>query len=109
MTRLRLSWPSINAESDAAEGVSSPDSSLPFSSPSGSEVMRSDALLAGNVDLRAAASVGNSNSRIRVLLPEPLTPLIQTNRPRGISTAMALRLCRVARESLRVEQAFGLG
>jgi len=108
MTRWRLSQPSIRAVTEAADGIFSLKTSLLFPSPLVSDGIRSDALLPGNADLSAAESAGNNTSRINVLLPEPLTPVMQTNRPSGISTVRSLRLCRVAWVNFRAGQAFGL-
>src|SRR5437667_10447372 len=43
-------------------------------------------------EFRAAMRAGSRHSRIRVLLPEPLTPVTKTKRPRGKRTVRPLRL-----------------
>ena len=43
--------------------------------------------------LRSRARASRRMSPTSELLPEPLTPVTQTNRPSGISTSMSLRLC----------------
>ncbi|GIT05861.1 MAG: hypothetical protein CM1200mP29_12720 [Verrucomicrobiota bacterium] len=42
-----------------------------------------------------SSRAGSSPSRMSVVLPEPLTPVTQTNLPSGISTVKSIRLCRV--------------
>src|ERR1041385_2325127 len=44
------------------------------------------------LDLSWTSSAGSRHSRIRLLLPEPLTPVTRTNRPKGKLTVRFLRL-----------------
>ena len=50
---------------------------------------------------RTACKAGRRHSRTRVLLPEPLTPVTATKRPRGTRTARFLRLWTLAPEISR--------
>src|SRR5207245_3585140 len=71
------------------------------------EERRSEALLAAAATLSCALRAGRSTSRRSVDLPEPLTPVMQTNRPKGISTLRFFRLCRLAPQTLRDWQGSG--
>src|SRR6266849_5967439 len=54
--------------------------------------------------LRASLSAGKRHSRTSVLLPEPLTPVTRTSRPRGkrivMSFKLFLRACRSVSQAL---------
>src|SRR5881394_2973904 len=57
---------------------------------------------------------GRRHSRISVLLPEPLTPVTRTRRPKGKLTVMFLRLffaawCRVSQAECRMSGVEGEG
>src|ERR1041385_1722782 len=56
----------------------------------------------------ASLSMGRRHSRIKVLLPEPLTPETRTNRPKGKATVRFLRLFFVTLWRASHAEAWGL-
>src|SRR5436190_11557759 len=63
--------------------------------------MRSEGLMDVSEDLRTSDKAGKSNSRTKVVFPEPLVPVTQTTLPSGMWTVTSFRLFRAACESFK--------